>query len=194
MLDVLFIEEPTVAAALLQPIRLDIVKRLAQPRSCPELAQLLNVPTQQVNYHMRKLTEAGLVDRINERRVRGTVEGIYQARAASYWLSPNLVGRLGARKTINEAGLSYLLSLAEDLQSDVAKLANAPEPQPSLGVSAYVELQDPQKRAEFLAEVQEVLQTLARKYRATGRSKEQNSYRLLLACYENPNHPNPAKQ
>jgi DNA-binding Lrp family transcriptional regulator len=190
MLDVLFIEEPTVAAALLQPIRLDIVKRLAQPRSCPELAQLLNVPTQQVNYHMRKLTEAGLVDRIDERRVRGTVEGIYQARAASYWLSPNLVGCLGARKTTNEAGLSYLLSLAEDLQSDVAKIARAPEPQPCLGVSAYVELKDPQKRAEFLAEVQEVLRTLARKYGATGRSKSRNSYRLLLACYENPNDPN----
>jgi hypothetical protein len=46
MPDVLFIEQPTVAAALLQPFRLDIVKRLAQPRSCPELAQLLNLPTQ----------------------------------------------------------------------------------------------------------------------------------------------------
>ena len=76
----------------------------------------------------------------------------------------------------------------------MAKLANAPESQPCLGVSAYVELKDPQKRAEFLAEVQEVLQTLVRKYRAAGRSKEQNSYRLLLACYENPNHPNPTKQ
>jgi DNA-binding transcriptional ArsR family regulator len=183
MLDVLFIEQPAVAAALLQPVRLDIVKRLAEPRSCPELAQILNLPTQQVNYHMRKLTEAGLVERIDERRVRGTVEGIYQARAASYWLSPNLVGRLGARKTINEAGLSYLLSLAEDLQTDVAKLANAPEPQPCLGVSAYVELKDPKRRAEFLDEVQQVLQTLARKYGATGRSKERNSYRLLLACY-----------
>ena len=193
MLDVLFIEQPTVAAALLQPIRLDIVKRLAQPRSCPELAQLLNLPTQQVNYHMRKLTEAGLVERIDERRVRGTVEGIYQARAASYWLSPNLVGRSGARKTINEAGLSYLFSLAEDLQSDVAKLANAPEPQPCLGLSAYVELKDPKRRTEFLAEVQQVLQTLARKYGATGRSKERNAYRLLLACYQNPNHPNPKK-
>ena len=109
---------------------MDIVKRLAQPRSCPELAQLLNLPTQQVNYHLGKLTEAGLVERIDERRIRGTVEGIYQARAASYWLSPNLVGRLGARKTINEAGLNYLLSLAEDLPTDVAKLASAPEPQP----------------------------------------------------------------
>lgn len=194
MLDVLFIEQPTVAAALLQPIRLDIVKRLAQPRSCPELARLLNLPTQQVNYHMRKLTEAGLVDRIDERRVRGTVEGIYQARAASYWLSPNLVGRLGARKAINEAGLSYLLSLAEDLQSDVAKLANAPEPRSCLGVSAYVELKDPKKRAEFLDEVQQVLQTLARKYGATSRGKERNSYRLLFACYENPNHPTQTKQ
>jgi DNA-binding Lrp family transcriptional regulator len=193
MLDVLFIEQPTVAAALLQPVRLDIVKRLAQPRSCPELAQLLNLPTQQVNYHMRKLTEAGLAERIDERRVRGTVEGIYQARAASYWLSPNLVGRLGARKIINEAGLSYLLSLAEDLQSDVAKLANVPEPQPCLGVSAYVELRDSKRRTEFLAEVQQVLQTLARKYGATGRSKERNSYRLLLACYQNPNDPNPKK-
>jgi hypothetical protein len=45
MPDVLFIEQPTVAAALLQPFRLDIVKRLAQPRSCPVLAQLLNLLT-----------------------------------------------------------------------------------------------------------------------------------------------------
>jgi DNA-binding transcriptional ArsR family regulator len=193
MLDVLFIEQPAIAAALLQPVRLDIVKRLTEPRSCPELAQLLNVPTQQVNYHMRKLTEVGLVERINERRVRGTVEGIYQARAASYWLSPNLVGRLGARKTMNEAGLSYLLGLAEDLQSDVAKLASVGEPPPCLGVSAHVELKDPKRRTEFLAEVRQVLQTLARKYGATGRSKERNSYRLLLACYQNPDHPNPPK-
>ena len=122
------------------------------------------------------------------------MEGIYQARAAAYWLSPSLVGRSGARKTINEAGLSYLLSLAEDLQGDVAKLANAPEPLPCLGVSVYVELKDPKRRAEFLAEVQQVLQTLARKYGPTGRSKDRNSYRLLLACYQNPNHPNPTKQ
>jgi hypothetical protein len=43
MPDVLFIEQPTVAAALLQRFRLDIVKRLARPRSCPELTQLLNL-------------------------------------------------------------------------------------------------------------------------------------------------------
>ena len=50
MPDVLFIEQPTVAAALLQPFRLDIAKRLAQPRSCPKLAQLLNLPTPQARF------------------------------------------------------------------------------------------------------------------------------------------------
>lgn len=191
MLDVLSIDDPTAAAALLQPVRLDLLKRMAQPCTCHELAAALSVPTQQVNYHVRKLVEAGLVDRIDERRVRGTVEGIYQARAASYWLSPKLVGRLGARRTINEAGLSYLLSLAEDLQDDVAKLASEPEPAPCLGVSLHVELADPNRRAEFLQEVQELLQALARKYGSTGRAKRKESYRLLLACYQNPNrHPN----
>jgi len=56
---------------------------MAGPSTCPDLAQQLGVPTQQVNYPMRILHEAGLVDRIDERPVRGTVEGIYQARAAS---------------------------------------------------------------------------------------------------------------
>jgi hypothetical protein len=81
------------------------------------------------------------------------VEGIYQARAASYWLSPKLVARLGARRTINEAGLSYLLSLAEDLQDDVVKLATEPEPAPCLGVSLHVELANPNRRADFLQEI-----------------------------------------
>jgi len=187
MLEVLYIDDTAVAAALLQPLRLDLLKRMAEPCSCPELAETLGVPTQQVNYHMRKLTEAGLVERVNERRVRGTVEGIYQAKAASYWLSPQLVGRLGARRTLDEAGLSYLLSLAEDLQNDVAKLAEAPQSAPCLGVSVQVELADAEQRGEFLAEVQELLQALARKYGAKGRTKAKRSYRLLLACYQDPN-------
>jgi DNA-binding transcriptional ArsR family regulator len=188
MMDVLYIDEPAVAAALLQPLRLDLLKRLGEPRSCPELAGMLGTATQQVNYHVRKLLEAGLIDRVDERRVRGTVEGIYQARAASYWLSPTLVGRLGARRAVQEAGLSYLLSLAEDLQDDVAKLAETPKPAACLGVSLQVELADPKRRAEFLVEVQDLLKGLARKYGVKGRAKSKGAYRLILACYEKEKH------
>src|SRR5262245_53271054 len=115
MRDVLFIDDPQQAAALLQPIRLDLLKRMAEPPTCPHHGRQLGIPTQQVNYHMKIHAEAGLVDKVEERRVRGTVEGIYQARAASYWLSPKLVGRLGRPRTESDASLSYLLSLAEEL-------------------------------------------------------------------------------
>jgi DNA-binding Lrp family transcriptional regulator len=180
--ELLYIDDATAAAALLQPLRLDLVKRMGEPRTCPELAEALGVTTQQVNYHVKKLVEAGLVNRIDERRVRGTMEGIYQARAASYWLSSNLVGRLGNKRAVQEAGLTYMLSLAEDLQQDVAALAGTPEPAPCLGVSLHVALADESRRAEFLEEVQALLKNLATKY-GGGKS---GGYRLLLACYEKP--------
>jgi DNA-binding transcriptional ArsR family regulator len=180
--ELLFIDESAVAAALLQPSRLDLVKRLGEPRTCPDLAEALGMSTQQVNYHVKKLVEAGLVDRVDERRVRGTVEGIYQARAASYWLSANLVGRLGKRRAEKEVGLSYLLSLAVDLQEDVARLAGGPAPADCLGVSLEVSLSDPGRREEFLEDVQDLLKGLAGKYGGGKRG----GFKLMLACYEKP--------
>ena len=46
MQELLFIDESAVAAALLQPSRLDLVKRLGEPRTCPDLAEALGVSTQ----------------------------------------------------------------------------------------------------------------------------------------------------
>lgn len=161
---------------------------MAGPSTCPDLAQQLGVPTQQVNYHMRILHEAGLVDRIDERPVRGTVEGIYQARAASYWLSAKLVGRIGVPRASSEMSLGYLLSLAEDLQEDVAKLASHKSAPASLGLSMHLELSDPSLREEFLHDVQKLFQTLGRKYGAkeSSRKRETETYRLMLACYQDP--------
>jgi hypothetical protein len=54
--------------------------------------------------------------------VRGINEGVYQAAARAYWLSPRLVGRIGQRQQRDEASLGYLLDLMEEVQSDVAAL------------------------------------------------------------------------
>lgn len=188
MQDLLYIDDPAQAAALLQPLRLDLLKRMGSPSTCPDLAQQLGVPTQQVNYHMRILHEAGLVDRIEERRVRGTVEGIYQARAASFWLSAKLVGSIGAPRASSEMSLGYLLSLAEDLQEDVARLAARKDASASLGLSMQLELSDPARREEFLEDVQKLFQSLGRKYgaKAQSRKRKTETYRLMLACYPDP--------
>lgn len=184
---VLQIADPAQAAALLQPIRLAMMRQLAGPRTCTELAESLGATVQQVNYHMRKLEEHGLVERVEERRVRGTIEGIFQARAATIWLSPRLVALRGAERTRGDLSLGYLLSLAEDLQLDAARLAARSGPAQALGLSANIEFADAARRAEFLAEVRETFERLAANYGTSGGGDSAApAFKLMLACYEDP--------
>jgi DNA-binding transcriptional ArsR family regulator len=184
MQDLLFVEEPAQAGALLHPLRLSVLKRLAEPRSCPDLARDLDETTQKVYYHVKILEEAGLVDKVDERRVRGIMEGLYQARARSYWLSPRIVGRIGGpARTRDQMSLGFLLTLAEEIQLDVARLAARPGAGgPSLGLSAHIELRDPSARAAFLSEVQEIFKRLARKY-GQGAGARSPSFKISLVCY-----------
>lgn len=179
---VLYLDDVEQAAALLKPARLDVLRRMAEEITCTELAELLGTTPQKVHYHVKALESAGLVDRVAERRVRGIVEGIYRARARSYWLSPRLVGRLGgALDATDETSLGYVIQLAEEVQEDVAALAarESDDRVPSLGLSAQIELRDGADRAAFLRDVERMVKKLAEKY--GGRSGER--YRIALACY-----------
>lgn len=190
MHDTLFIEDTDRAGALLHPLRIDVLKRLDEPRSCPEIAKDLDETTQKVYYHVKILERSGLVDRVDERRVRGIVEGVYQARARSYWLSPRLVGRLGGPdRARDQVSLGFLLSLAEEIQTDVGHLAERAEREdvPSLGLSAHIELRDANARAQFRDEVQAFFEGLARKYGraepASAESEPGAGFQLSLVCY-----------
>ena len=176
MQDMLYIEEVEQAASLLKPRRLDILKHLGEPRSCLELAEMLGDTPQKIYYHVKALEQAGLVDKVSERRVRGILEGFYQARARSYWLAPSLVGHIGARQRSQEqASLGFLLGLAEQLQTEVGHLAQTQEADVhSLGLAAQIELRDPQQRGAFMRDLQQSIQELARKY---GRQKTTRSQR-----------------
>ncbi len=116
MHELLLIEEVDQAEAMLKPLRVELLKRMSEPRTCSELAEIFSLSPQSVYYHVKELEKAGLVEKVAEVRVRGTVEGHYQARARAYWLSPQLVGQLGGpRGARDQASLRYLLSLAEEL-------------------------------------------------------------------------------
>ena len=194
MQDMLYIEEIEQAATLLKPRRLEILKQLGEPHSCLELAEMLEDTPQKSYYHVKALEQAGLVDKVSERRVRGILEGFYQARARSYWLAPSLVGHIGPRRRGPEqASLGFLLGLAEQLQTEVGHLAQGQEPElPSLGLAAQIELRDPQERSALLHDLQQSIQALARKY---GRQEGDpqftsgQTFRLLVACYPAPAPP-----
>jgi DNA-binding transcriptional ArsR family regulator len=186
MQDVLYVEVAGQAGALLHPLRLEVLKKLAEPKSCPELAKELEETTQKVYYHVKILESAGLVEKVDERRVRGIMEGLYRARAKSYWLSPSLVGKVGgAARARDHLSLGFLLSLAEEIHEDVARLGERTgegEEVPSLGLSLSIELSDRRLRARFLEELTETLQGLAKKYGA-GRSAEGEAFQLSVVCY-----------
>src|ERR1700750_222762 len=119
MRDVIYLDRIEQAEALLKPQRIEVLRRLAEPRSCTEVAVGLDQTPQRVYYHVKRLLEARLVRQVAERRVRGIHEGIYQAAGRSYWLSPGLVGRSGLRPTPEPLSLGYLGDPMEDVHADV---------------------------------------------------------------------------
>jgi DNA-binding transcriptional ArsR family regulator len=190
MQEVLYIEDVDQAAALLKPQRIEMLKLMDRPRTCPELGKIFGETPQKIYYHIKALQSAGLVEQVGERRVRGTVEGSYQARARAYWLASDLVGQVGgAGIAQDQVSLRHLLSLTEEMRSDIGHLAQqVGRDIPSLGLSLHVELDDEARRAEFMADVQHMARILAHKYGATsgGDGDEQPPrplFRLVLACY-----------
>jgi DNA-binding transcriptional ArsR family regulator len=186
-----YIEQVDQAATLLHPLRIELLKRMDEPRTCPELADYFDSTPQKIYYHVKALEKAGLVIKTSEHRVRGVVEGYYQARAKSYWLAPSLVGQVGGAKTIrDQTSLRFLLTLAEEVQAEIGHLGQLSaegDDVPSLGLSAHIYLPDGNRRAEFLDDVQIAFQNLARKYGLppddTADDLVGKLFRLILACY-----------
>jgi DNA-binding transcriptional ArsR family regulator len=178
MKDVLYLEQIEQAEALLKPQRIEVLRQLAEPRSCTEVAARLDQTPQRVYYHVKRLVDAGLVELVSERKVRGISEGIYQAGARSYWLSPRLVGRIGLRKAQDEMSLGYLLDLMEEVQHDVAALDRTAPELPSVGVSGEIRV-SPEHRQQFLDDLQSALQDLFTQYGGA----EGDAFKLAVACY-----------
>ncbi|WP_018219286.1 ArsR/SmtB family transcription factor [Salinispora pacifica] len=178
MLDVLYLDEISQAEALLKPQRIDVLRLLGEPRSCTEVAASLGQTPQRVYYHVKRLQEAGLVSQVAERRVRGIIEGIYQATARSYWLSPRLVGRIGGSVGRDELSLGYLLDLVEKVQADVAALRPATAEASSIGISGRIRVR-PDRRQEFLDDLTSTLQELFTRYGGS----EGEPFNLVVACY-----------
>ncbi|MGB1285348.1 MAG: ArsR/SmtB family transcription factor [Aggregatilineales bacterium] len=190
MQDVFYIEDLNQAVSLLKPQRLEILKRMDEPRSCPELAGYFDSSAQKIYYHVKALEKSELVARVDEKRVRGIMEGYYQARARSYWLAPKLVGQIGGEQLNRDRlSLSVLLDMAADIHEDVGKLGNKSADGvhiPSLSMSAQIHLPDGKRRAAFLQELQEMFQQLARKYSLPEDDiaiTDEQGFRLVLMCY-----------
>jgi DNA-binding transcriptional ArsR family regulator len=76
------IQDPRYVKAMSHPLRVRILALLDERRASPvELADILEASLGTVSYHVRTLHHLGLIDLVDETRVRGAVEHHYRARA-----------------------------------------------------------------------------------------------------------------
>jgi DNA-binding transcriptional ArsR family regulator len=177
--ELLYLDRLDQAEALLKPKRVEVLRHFAEPTTCTAVGALLSESAQAIYYHVKRLQAGGLVELVEERRVRGITEGIYQAVAHSYWVSPTLVGRLGPPRTPDaQLGLGFLLNLSEELQADLATLASAPPALPSFGIAGDIRL-GPADGGAFVADLQQAFQDVLSRYGGG----DGHAFRIALACY-----------
>ena len=175
MLDVEVIEDPTAAAAALDPIRARLLAELREPGSAASLAARVGIPRQKVNYHLRTLEARGLVSVVDSRRHGGLTERVLQATAASYVVAPigdpmRVTDRLSAR---------YLVALAARVVREVGALARRSERLPTLALDAEVRFASPAAREAFAHDLSRAVMGVI----ADHHVDDGQPYRLLVAAH-----------
>jgi DNA-binding transcriptional ArsR family regulator len=176
------------AAALLHPVRLRILERLPEPASAAGVARLLRIPRQQVNYHLRELESAGLVEFVEERRRGNCMERMMRATARSYVVGPQALGPLGAAPELvrDRLSLAYLASLGARIIRDLAYLAEraaaAGKRISTLGMETEVRFANAADRAAFAQELTGSVAQLVAKYHDAS-APGGRSFRVVLGVF-----------
>ncbi len=183
------VRQPSKAAALLHPDKRRLLEMLREPDSSAGLARRLGSGRQQVNYHLRELEAAGLVEFVDERRKGNCVERLVRATAASYLISPEAIGRLGC-------GCGHPGCMCPPQDEPVTagdKLARAAARAiraagegacVSAPFEAEVRFLDAKSREEFEREVVNAIGALIRKFDSP--EGQAGRYRLVAACWPAP--------
>jgi len=110
------------ADLLLHPIRLRIVKAFLGDRALTvkQLTdELSDVPAGSIYRHVTRLTEAGVLQVVAERRVRATTERTYALRIYAAQMQPDEVAKMSPEEHVN-AFLAYVAGLLGDFDRYIA--------------------------------------------------------------------------
>jgi DNA-binding transcriptional ArsR family regulator len=121
------------ADLLLHPVRLRIVKAFLGDRALTttQLAgELGDVPPGSLYRHVARLTRAGILQVVAERRIRGAVERTYTLRTAAAQIQPD-EARAMSPEEHSQAFLAYVAGMLGDVDAYLA--TNPPDPASEAG-------------------------------------------------------------
>lgn len=173
--DLMILREPDRIATLLDPDRRRLLDALGEtPDSATGLARRLGDRRQRVNYHLRRLEEAGLVGVLEERPRRGLTERIMTPSARRFVVDSSALGGLSPtpEEEADQFSATYLVALAARCIREVATLLDRARDQgkrlPTLGLSSRVRLADPAALRDFQAELGEAVARVVAKHHHGG--------------------------
>ena len=144
-------------AEVTHPIRGPILRRLKQPRTVAQLAELLDVPITRLYHHVNRLTDAGLIHVVATRQVAAVTERRYQTVAQSFGVDADLLQSTDKRELSTALGSLFdvaKLGFQRYVESDEFSLADHADQHSVLSLSA-IHLSD-ERRLELLQRITEV--------------------------------------
>lgn len=119
-----YLDEPDKVRRALSPIRRQLLARLREPGSATGLAAEMGLPRQRVNYHLRALEEAGLIELVEERPRRGCTERILRTKPGALVVDPTVID--GEFTQIHDQyAAEHLVGVAAGTVRDVARMQAA---------------------------------------------------------------------
>jgi DNA-binding transcriptional ArsR family regulator len=119
-----YLDEPEKVRRALSPIRRQLLARLREPASATQLAAALDLPRQRVNYHLRALEDAGLVELVEERPRRGFTERILRTRPGALVVDPTVIDDEFTH-IHDQYAAEHLVGVAAGTVRDVARMQAA---------------------------------------------------------------------
>jgi DNA-binding transcriptional ArsR family regulator len=174
--------EPTVAVvdedervrALLRGPRIRLLEALRdRPDSASGLASRLGLPRQTINYHLRQLERARLVELVAERGHGRCVERVVAPTASAFAVSPSALGPLGpdSSELRDRASADFLAARAGEVIRDVGRLLAGDERVPTLTIETRITFTSDHERAAFARDLQAAIAELASRYHDAGGSR-----------------------
>ena len=164
------IENSEQAAAMLHPLRMQVLEALREPQSASGLARLVGLPRQKINYHLRELEKHDFVQLVEERRRGNCTERLYRSSARAYVISPETAGALAAdpEQIQDRFSSAYLTALTSKATRDLGRLrARATEAGKQLAtfsLQTEIRFASAARRAAFAKELTREVAALVSRY------------------------------
>lgn len=184
------LREPARIAVLMDPARRELVRALLErPDSAAGLARRLGDTRQRLNYHVRALEEAGLVELAEERQRRGAKERVFRVVARRFVLDPGSLEELSAEPVSGDRfSATYLVALASrsirELATLLAEAGSTGKRLPTAGLSAEVRLAEPSDFNAFVEDLSAAVADVVARYDTDGPGGR--AFRVMAGTYPGP--------